>query len=282
MADIPSGVAIASNTGFRLASVSKPFTAIAIMQLVERGELKLSDSVLDYIPELSPSWKKINIEHLLTHSSGIFDIFNDEWRPSFLNGLTQRSLIKYLSNHSDLEFEPGTRYDYSNTGYILLASIIERKTGLGFPEYMQQNIFGPANMQGSYINDESQAIKYGDALNYARLRTYYGIVTYLKGSMAQVSSRDDFFHFFNAMRENKLVSAETLQKMWSPSAVGNYGYGFYMTRNHAVHSGLWDGFQTDLSITKSQDVAYIILTNSGSVGGAHITAIKSIISTTPF
>ena len=78
---------------------------------------------------------------------------------------------------------------------------------------MQQNIFGLANMQGSYINDENQPIKYGDALNYASLHTYYGITTNLEGIMAQVSSRDDFFNFFAAIRENKLVSAETFAEI---------------------------------------------------------------------
>lgn len=287
MADIPSGVAITSVTGFRVASVSKPFTAIAVMQLVERGDLKLSDSLLDYIPELPSSWQKITIQQLLSHRSGIPDIINDGWHPEILNGLTHTRLINYLSNNPRLEFEPGSQFDYSNTGYMLLATLIERKTGLSFSDYMQRNIFEPANMKSSYINDENQSIKYGDALNYARLRTYYGVVTHLKGSMAQVSSGDDFVNFFLAMRENKLVSAQTLAEMsvarsFYPGSKVGYGYGFGVSDDYISHLGEWDGFETDMEIGKSKDIAFVILTNSGSIGGRHINAIRSIIYTTPF
>lgn len=146
MANQNTHTKITQKTGFRLASVSKPFTAIAIMQLVEKGELNLSDSILKYIPELSSTWSDITIEHLLTHRSGIYDILNDFWNPTLINGLTNESLIPYLRQNPALEFTPGTKGDYSNTGHMLLAVIIERKTGLTFPKYMALNIFGPANM----------------------------------------------------------------------------------------------------------------------------------------
>jgi CubicO group peptidase (beta-lactamase class C family) len=287
MADIPSGVAIASNTGFRLASVSKPFTAIAVMQLVERGELKLTDSLLDYIPELPEAWRSITIDHLLAHRSGIYDIFNDYLSPTLVNGMDHTKLINYFITNPKLEFETGTRTDYSNTGYMLLATVIERKTGLSFPMYMQQNIFGPANMSGSYINDISQAIKYGDALNYGRLRTYYGITTNLKGSMAQVSSRDDFVHFFDALRNNTLVSAQTLADMWrsrgnlAGTPVG-FGYGFAIIDDTVGHGGDWDGFQTEMTFIPSKGVAFAILTNGGSVGRSRLHDIRNIIVTTEF
>ncbi len=287
MADISSSVAIASDTGFRLASVSKIFTALAIMQLVEKGALKVTDSLLDFIPELPQSWRNITIEHLLTHTSGIYDIINDGWHPEILNAMTHSKLISYLINHPALEFEPGTRHDYSNTGFMLLATVVERKSGLSFPDYMQQNIFGPANMHGSYINDENQEIKYGDALNYARLRTYYGITTFFKGSMAQVSSRDDFFNFFAAMRDNKLVSAKTLAAMSRPHVTARgitapNGYGFFIVDNYLAHDGQWDGFETEFMMSKSQNIDFVIITNSGSAGRGHIDAIRNIIFSTAF
>jgi len=199
---------------------------------------------------------------------------------------TNASLINFLINNPTLEFEPGTRFDYSNTGYMLLATIIERKTALSFPKYMQQNIFGLANMQGSYINDENQPIKYGDALNYASLHTYYGITTNLKGSMAQVSSRDDFFNFFAAIRETKLVSAETFAEtsqtrgsLWGSVP---YGYGFAIFSDAIGHTGQWDGFETEISLSKSKGIEFAILTNSGSIGRTHSNAIEVIIFTTAF
>lgn len=285
MADIPGAVAVTSNTGFRLASVSKSFTAIAVMQLVERGEIKLTDHLLDYIPELPASWNKITIEHLLTHKSGIYDIINDWWPPTPLNGLTNATLIPYLNQRPALEFEPGSACDYSNTGYMLLVTVIERKTGLSFSSYMQQHVFAPAGMTNSYITDENQPIKPGDALNRAQTRTFFGLNIYLKGSMAQVSSANDFLHFFEALRDNKLISADTKAEMLRSHGtlrgynIG-YGYGFIVAGDYLGHSGDWDGFQTEMGIIKSTGVEFAILTNSGS--RTHIEGLKKIIFNTGF
>lgn len=282
MADIPAGASVASNTGFRLASVSKSFTAIAVMQLVEKGEITLTDSLRDYIPELPASWQKITIEHLLTHKSGIYDIINDWWPPTPLNGMTNATLIPYLTQRPALEFEPGTACDYSNTGYMLLVSVIERKTGMSFSNYMQQNVFGPAGMTGSYINDENQPIKPGDALNRGQARTFFGLNIYLKGSMAQVSSVNDFANFFEALRSNKLVSAQTKAEMLRSHGtlrgynIG-YGYGFIVAGDYLGHSGDWDGFQTEMGIIQSTGVEFAILTNAGT--RTHIEGLKKIFGT---
>jgi len=132
MANLKSSTPISRQTGFRLASVSKPFTAIAIMQLIEKGELKLSDSVLDYLPELSPTWKGITIEHLLTHQSGIYDIFNDFWNTSITNNLTMDGLMRYLIKNPSLEFSPGSKGDYSNTGLCYWPKLLNAKPVLDF------------------------------------------------------------------------------------------------------------------------------------------------------
>ncbi|RYG14648.1 MAG: class A beta-lactamase-related serine hydrolase, partial [Chitinophagaceae bacterium] len=262
MANIDSHTSISKKTGFRLASVSKPFTAVAIMQLVEKGELQLSDSILKYIPELSPTWSDITIEHLLTHRSGIHDIINDFWNPTLLNGLTNTSLIPYLRQNPTLEFTQGTKGDYSNTGYMLLAVIIERKTGLTFPNYMTLHIFGPANMHGSYIVDENQPIKAGDAINYASKNTYYGINTFLKGSMAQVSSAEDFFNFLAALQNGTLISLDTLKNMIRNHSKiisnYNYGYGFVVSDDAYGHSGEWDGFETELIVNYKTNIQLIV------------------------
>ncbi len=281
MADISAGTSISENTGFRLASVSKPFTAIAIMQLVEKKQINISDSVLDYIPELPASWRPITIDQLLSHRSGIPDIFNDSWRPSLYQGMTNDILINYLIQNPTLELTPGSQGDYSNTGYMLLASIIERKTGMPFPTYMARNVFGPANMKGSYIIDENQAIKPGDALDYARQRTQYGITTYMKGSMAQVSSTNDFLNFFAALRSEKLVSAAMLDTMSRSRGAlrggGNYGYGFGGNGDYYGHLGQWGSYETELTINRRTGVAWAILTNSGSVGRANSNAVTQLI-----
>lgn len=280
-ADSAAGIPISENTGFYLASVSKPFTALAIMQLVEKKQIGIFDSVLDYIPELPASWRPITIDQLLSHRSGIYDIINDGWQPSLYEGATNDTLIKYLIQNPALEFTPGSRGDYSNTGYMLLSTIIERKTGMTFPAYMTRNVYGPANMKGSYVNDENQAIKSGDALNYARLRTQYGFTSYFKGATAQVSSTNDFLNFFAALRSQKLVSAAMLDTMTqsrgSVGPPGNYGYGFQVWGDYYGHGGQWDGYETDLAVNRRNGVSWAILTNSGSVGRANIEAVKQLI-----
>lgn len=281
LANSLTGTAVSRHTGFRLASVSKPFTAVAIMQLVERGQLRLSDSLLDHIPELPAHWRAITIEHLLTHRSGVIDIFNDFWTPDVFEKMTLDGLIPYLSTRqATLEFTPGSRGDYSNTGYMLLAKVIERRLGVRFSDYMAENIFKPAGMADSYINDEFQPIKPGDALNYADRTTFYGHTTYFKGSMAQVSSTDDFLHFFNALLAGKLVSAQTLGDMTRQQSnlAGNvsYGYGFGITNYGVNHLGEWDGFWTSMSIDFTRRRAWFVLTNSGSVGHGHVSALEPI------
>lgn len=282
MANALAGTAISRHTGFRLASVSKPFTAVAVMQLVERGQLRLSDSLLDHIPELPAHWRAITLEHLLTHRSGVIDIFNDFWTPAVFQNMTLDGLIPYLaSQRPTLEFTPGSRGDYSNTGFMLLAQVIERRTGQRFGEYMADNIFRPAGMTGSYINDEFQPIKPGDALNYADRSTFYGYTSYFKGSMAQVSSADDFLHFFQALLAGRLVSAATLAEMSRRhSTLHNgpvFGYGFGMAPYGLNHSGEWDGFRTLMSIDPTRRNAWVVLTNSGATGGRQVTELEAMI-----
>src|SRR5690606_33465180 len=112
-------IPVTNTTGFRIASVSKTFTALAIMQLVETGVISLNDSILTYIPELSPGWSAITIDMLLSHRSGILDIVNDILPSTWLEGYTNDDVLNYLQMHSSLEFTPASKADYSNSGYIL-------------------------------------------------------------------------------------------------------------------------------------------------------------------
>lgn len=286
MANTLTRTPVSRSTGFRLASVSKPFTAVAVMQLVEQGRLTLADSILDHLPELPGHWRPITLEHLLSHQSGIVDIFNDFWTPSVFNNMTLDGLLAYLStSQRTLEFAPATRGDYSNTGFMLLAKIVERRTGKRFGQHMAEAVFQPAGMLGSYINDEFQPIKAGDALNHGDRTTFYGFTTYFKGSMAQVSSADDFLHFFQALLAGRLVKPETLADMWRRRAVlvggGAMGLGFFLTANGVTHLGEWDGFWTLMSIDTQRKRAWTVLTNSGTTGHNQLTEIDRIVSRAP-
>ncbi|WP_286263483.1 serine hydrolase domain-containing protein [Thalassotalea atypica] len=280
MANTQTGIAISSSTGFRLASVSKPFTALAIMQLYEQGAIGLEDKLLHYIPELSPIWKEITIHHLLSHQSGIPDFLNDIWSSSRNDGLTNQGLINYFAQNDELEFIPGVKGDYSNTGYVLLAEIVARVSGMSFSDYMQAHIFGPTGMVNSYITNELMPIKDGDALNFADRNTYHGIKLYTYGSMAQVSSSDDLNLFAQALLNDEIVSQETLALVLETHSiiegVGGYGYGFQV-EDFFAHSGLWDSFNTLLIFFPNEQLEIIFLSNGGEPTDKHMSNIHRLI-----
>jgi CubicO group peptidase (beta-lactamase class C family) len=176
MADVTNNIPMTTNTIFQLASVAKPFTATALMQLVERKLLTLDDSILKFIPELSPAWYSIKISDLLTHQSGIPDYLDSSivnGNPNWLNGLTNGGLIDYYSNNSTLDFQPKSQVKYSNTNYVLIAEIISRATSVPFYQYMQDNIFSPAGMNASFIVDDPTHSSDVVALNYGKSQNPY-------------------------------------------------------------------------------------------------------------
>jgi CubicO group peptidase (beta-lactamase class C family) len=280
MANNLTGVSISNTTGFRLASVSKPFTAIAIMQLYEQGALTLESKLLDYIPELPSTWSGISIHHLLSHRSGIPDFLNDIWSDKRNDGLTNQGLIEYFSQNDELEFTPGISADYSNSGYVLLAEIVARISGAPFTEHMQANIFGPVGMVNSYITNELMALKEGDALNFADRDTYHGIKLYTYGSMAQVSSADDLNIFAQALLNDDIITADTLALMLQThskiSGVGDYGYGFLVGDTYS-HTGLWDSFNTGITFYPDDQLEVIFLSNGGELTDRHMSNIQKLV-----
>jgi len=274
MANKLSAVAITNDTGFLLASVSKPFTAVAVMQLYEQELLTLDDKLISFIPELSNTWKDITIHHLLSHQSGIPDYINDDRDFQRINEWTNQDLIDFFTTNIDLEFTPGSQGDYSNTGYVLLAEIVARVSGESFGDYMQTHIFTPAGMINSYITSEEVALREDDALNFADRDTYtnHGIKLYTYGGGGQVSSANDLSMFAQAMSNSKLLLEETYTLMRQThsvlSIVGveyHFGYGTFSTPlgEKFSHGGRFDGFATLMEIDTLSETEIFILSNAG-------------------
>jgi CubicO group peptidase (beta-lactamase class C family) len=272
MANKKNALPINYKTGFRLASISKTFTAVATMQLFEQGLLFLDDSILQYLPELSPDWQDITIHHLLSHQSGIPDFANDLNVSKILpNGITNQNILRYFITHNRLEFEPGTSGDYSNTGYVLLAEIINRVTGLTFADYLNQHMFVPMDMQNSYVFDENAFIRQTDALNHANTTDIFGEEFHATGTASQVSSLEDMHKFISGLLSNDIVEADTLKLMLSrhtPSLSGfesSYGYGAFISPTSDVynHSGGNDGFRTIFIVNPNKNAYVIFLGNGG-------------------
>lgn len=292
MANLNTNTPIDSETGFRLGSVSKVFTAVSIMKLNEQQFLSLEDSVLDYIPELSTDWQDITIHHLLSHQSGIVDFFNDLRIDSWSNGVTNQDVIDYFSVNSALEFEPGTRGEYCNTGFVLLAEIVSRVTGLRFADYLDSIIFEPLGMENSYIVDEFSMPRDSDALNYAQFQTQWdGQIFYTNGTMGQVSSINDIDLFIAGMLDHQIITSDTFDLMVlvhtpelfansGPDLLGSYGYGVGLSIDNPQafsHGGGWDGFRTFISIRMDTNIHVSILTNGGDDTQAHSVAISDLI-----
>ena len=274
------------DTKFNLGSMNKMFTATSIMTLVEKGHLSLDDPISKHVEE---SWlpeeitSKITIHHLLTHTSGLGSYFND----TYMNGSRERFRVvddfKPLVNGEKPAFEPGKRFRYSNTGMLLLGVVIESVTGESYFDYIRKNIYKPAGMtdSDSYEMDypvENLAIGYSRDRNspYGWQNNLYKHV--IKGGPAGggFSTVKDLYRFARAIQTGKLVSQESLEKMWKDHAGDNYGYGFSIEEgpNGKIvgHGGGFEGINSNLDIYL--DKGYVVAVMSNYDNGASPIAQK--------
>jgi CubicO group peptidase (beta-lactamase class C family) len=288
-------------SNFRLASVSKQFTAMCIMMLAEQGKLSYDDDFQKYILELK--YEGIAIRHLLWHTSGMPDYidFMSEHYPDdafYVND----DVIKMMAKHHPVkEFEPGEKYEYSNTGYVLLASIVERVSGVSFKEFVQQNIFDRIGMSSSIVPFGKKDFEEMANLVYGYDRTEdgghvdndYADYDYdVYGDGGIFSNIIDLFKWNEALYTEKLVKRETLKEAFKPyvlndGSVGDYGFGWNVSEidsNKIVdHSGSWTGFRTHMFRDITNKHCVIILTNLGNrVATALHKACYNILMNKPY
>lgn len=274
---------ITENTGFRLASVSKTFTALAIMQLYEQNVLELSDPITTLLPELPAEWSGITVHHLLSHRSGIPDYINDISSQRFSREVYTKEVMEYLISGPQLEFVPNTQSQYSNSGYLLLAQIVARISGVSFSNYIDINIFQPYSMTSSYIYDHPDKLRITNALSNGSAHLLFGKLWLSPGASSQVSSLVDFQQFFLALKSNQIVSKETFDLMVKPYSSNifgrHYGYGFLINPNNKAefgHEGLLGGFVPALRMDVEKQW-YVVVLNNGA-GAAKPYEIIDIVS----
>lgn len=274
--DVPNRV----DTKFNLGSINKSFTAVAIAQLAEQGELGFADPVSKY---LGPDWlpeevaDTITVEHLLTHTAGLGSYFND----TFMAGSRERFRVvddyKPLVD-AKLAFEPGTQYAYSNTGFLLLGAVVEKVTGGSYYDYVRQNIYAPAGMTNSDCYDLDRPVP-NLAVGYTWAADDVGehwetnlFKHVIRGGPAGggFSTVEDLLRFDQALRANKLVKAETAARMWTPSPQSSgqgqdYGHGFAIRGtpgNRVVgHSGGFAGISARLDMYLDTGYTVVVLSN---------------------
>jgi CubicO group peptidase (beta-lactamase class C family) len=260
---------------FKIGSITKQFTAIAILQLWEQGKLSLQDEITRFIPDYPTQGNKITIENLLTHTSGIRDHTSipDTVQRSKLD-FTPIEMIDYFKNQP-MRFAPGTRWEYSNSNYTLLGYIIEKITGKTYAEYLEENFFKPIGMIHSQYASDTKIIR-GRVNGYVKTKDGFENAPYT--SMTQpyaagsiLSTVGDLLKWNQAVISYKLVKKETLDRAWSryklrDGTLTNYGYGWrmgYIQGSPSIwHAGLVRGFITMAIYLPKEDVFVTVLTNS--------------------
>lgn len=273
MADMELNVPLQTNMIFRIGSISKQFTAVAILQLAEQGKLSLQDDVKKYIPDL-PYKETITIEQLLNHTSGIKSYTN---KPEF-EGWMRRDMkpmeIIKLTEKDTLEFKPGSDWNYNNTGYIMLGYIIEKISGKTYEEYVQQNLFAPAGMSSSYYGSEARIIQ-KRAKGYKKEKDVFQNADYLSMTLpyaagSLLSTVDDLWKWNKALYSYKFVKKEWIDKAVTAYILPGgkntrYGYGLSIVNVQGSkafeHGGGINGFLTDAIYLPAEDVFVAVFSN---------------------
>ncbi len=255
---------------FRLGSITKQFTATAVLQLREHGKLNVTDLVCKYVENCPEAWKTITIHHLLTHTSGIpsYTGFPDFPKPRMMRIPLSPLEIVMLSRDKPLDFPPGEKWSYDNTGYVFLGYIIEKISGEKYADYLRKHIFDPLDMKSSGY-DDTRTILPGRAAGYSRGPDGYVNADYLDMSLPHAagslySTTGDLYRWDRALYTEKVLTRKSLDAMFTP-VKNNYGYGlmFAPQFNHKQigHGGGINGFSTQISRFPDDDAAVILLSN---------------------
>ncbi|WP_317195348.1 serine hydrolase domain-containing protein [Rufibacter roseolus] len=277
LADFFKKDSLTVETAFQLASVSKQFTAMAIMMLKEEGELNYEDSVQQYLPDFP--YHGITIRQLLTHQSGLsnYTYFSDKLWPNRNKNLTNEDVIQLMVTHRPQPYyPPNTHFDYSNTGYSLLASIVEKVSEKPFAEFLRERIFDPLEMKHTFTYSPDLLTLTGKiATGHTRFRqkrTTDYLDTVL-GDKGVYSTVEDLYKWDQALYTQKLVKHETLAEAFTggilhkkKNQTEDYGFGWRIrpldNGDTAVyHGGLWHGFSTYFLRNPKEHSALIVLSN---------------------
>lgn len=276
---------IRPTTVFRLASITKQFTATAILLLERQGMLCIDDPITTYLPDYPTHGRLITIAHLLTHTSGIKSYTSlDNFLPDLSKkDLSPEELLTYFKD-LPLEFEPGTRFLYNNSGYHLLGLIIEKAAEMSYEQFIQQHIFQPLGMSHSYYMHNSAIIPQR-ASGYEKTPQGYRQADYLNMMMVYAagalgSTVEDLILWNAALREGRILDAAAQERMYTPVQLADgqtedYGFGFSVTsyKGHRLvgHGGGIPGFHTFLARFIDDQAMIVVLANMSAISVEKIT-----------
>jgi len=275
MANLELGIPVTPENVFEIGSVTKQFTAASILMLQERGKLSLSDELTKFLPDYPIQGKKVTIENLLTHTSGIPSYTGlPEWLPRMREDMTLDQLIG-LFKDKPFEFEPGTKWAYDNSGYVLLGAVIEKASGKSYERFVEDEIFQPLGMSHSLYGSVSDIVPHR-AAGYDKpgdhwVNTPYLSMTqpYAAGSL--MSTVDDLAAWDKALAGETLLKKASLARMATPYRLPSglstrYGFGLAIRdlggKTVVEHGGGINGFTCDLLRIPSEGIFIAVLTNN--------------------
>lgn len=280
------------NSIYQIASLTKPFTALVILKLCEKNKISIHDPLSKFVPNY-PKGDEITIQHLLTHTSGISDIYRNPKSFELEKGNEAIDNDKKISLFKDLplDFTPGSKFSYSNSGYILLGIIIEKVTGMSYGKAVQDYIFNPLKMKNSGFNfttlsnqNKTVGYSYLSPTRQITAQICNPFVSFSSGGL--YSSADDLQKFYEALLDHKLLSEKSFEKATTPF-LGGYGYGWFIDtiQDDRVinHGGNIEGSTSYFLMMPEKKICIILLNNITSTSLERIgNSIYSILSGKPF
>lgn len=273
LADLDTRDAATPSTDYRLASVSKQFTAAAILLLVEQGRLSLDDRLRRWLPELPEADDAITLRQVLTHSSGLVDY--EDLMPADATGqISDQGVLELLVREPRLYFAPGSQYRYSNSGYVLLGLVVERASGMPLADFLHDRIFQPLGMHHTLMYERGRGPEVPDrAYGYSFIdgkwiRTDQSPTSATRGDGGIYSNIDDLAKWNAALDDNRLLTAASRAAMFHPwvEVTGEpwqarYGFGWRLTGDTQWHSGETMGFRNVIVRWPKQHLTVIVLSN---------------------
>jgi len=273
LADVASQTKATPSTNYRLASVTKQFTAAAILLLMQDGKLTLSDRIRSYFPALPRRLDSVTIEHLLTHTSGVID-YEDVIPAGTTAQLHDADVLRLLESQDSTYFTPGTKYQYSNSGYALLALLVERVSGKSFATFLRDRIFAPVGMAHTVAFENGMSTVSNRAYGYTLrggswVQKDQSVTSAVLGDGGVYSSADDLLKWDAALYDSRLLNDESRRLAFSPHTDTDkpeikYGFGWRITGETLWHSGETSGFRNVIVRNPSRRLTVVILTNRDS------------------